>query len=161
MNNLFALAFFSFFLPLQFGVQTFQNTNLTPNPVTTEVPFLNNFQCGQISDYVIFKVENEANNTIKWEDVKNLDSSMVTNLEIVKNDYSQFYDLKIVFNQEGSESFRNLTKNNIGKQMAIFIGDTLISSPYIQSEIIGGEAIISGFNNYEETLNLAHEFCVE
>lgn len=50
----------------------------------------------------------------------------------------------INFNDEGKKMFADLTRNNIGKQMAIYLDGNAISSPVIQEEIPGGEATITG-----------------
>lgn len=48
------------------------------------------------------------------------------------------------FDETGKTSFCNITENNIGKQMAIFIGGTIITAPTIQSKICDGSAQIDG-----------------
>ena len=52
--------------------------------------------------------------------------------------------VNLKFNSEGSELFAKLTKENIGQVLAIFLDGQPISTPVIQDEIIGGEAVISG-----------------
>ena len=48
------------------------------------------------------------------------------------------------FDDVGKEIFCNITSNNIGKQMAIFIGGELITAPTIQGKICDGSAQIDG-----------------
>lgn len=48
------------------------------------------------------------------------------------------------FNDQGKQMFAEITKNNIGKQLAIFLDGNAISSPMIQEEISGGDATITG-----------------
>jgi protein-export membrane protein SecD len=48
------------------------------------------------------------------------------------------------FDDLGKTIFCNITENNIGKQMAIFIGGTIITAPTIQSKICDGSAQIDG-----------------
>ncbi|HCC05028.1 TPA: protein translocase subunit SecD [Patescibacteria group bacterium] len=48
------------------------------------------------------------------------------------------------FDAEGKELFANITGDNIGKQLAIFLDNRLISEPVINEEIRGGTAVISG-----------------
>ncbi len=48
------------------------------------------------------------------------------------------------FNEEGSDLFAELTRKNIGKQIAIFLDGELLSAPTVQNEIPGGQAVISG-----------------
>lgn len=48
------------------------------------------------------------------------------------------------FNDEGGELFHRVTKENVGRQLAIFLDGEVISSPVIQEEIAGGTASITG-----------------
>lgn len=58
------------------------------------------------------------------------------------------------FNDEGKELFANITRDNVGKQLAIFLDGRLISSPVINEEIRGGTAVISGGFQAEEAREL-------
>jgi preprotein translocase subunit SecD len=46
------------------------------------------------------------------------------------------------FDEVGKEIFCRITENNIGKQMAIFIGGSIITAPTIQAKICDGSAQI-------------------
>jgi len=59
------------------------------------------------------------------------------------------------FNNEGGELFAELTKNNIGKTLAIYLDGIPISIPRVQSEITGGKAQISGDFTVNEAKQLA------
>jgi preprotein translocase subunit SecD len=48
------------------------------------------------------------------------------------------------FNAEGAALFEKLTKENVGKTLAIFLDGNVISAPTIQEAIVGGDATISG-----------------
>ncbi len=48
------------------------------------------------------------------------------------------------FNREGGELFAEITANNVGEQLAIFLDGELMSSPRINERISGGTAVISG-----------------
>jgi len=48
------------------------------------------------------------------------------------------------FNEEGKALFAKITRENVGRQLAIFLDGGLISSPVIREEISGGNAVISG-----------------
>ena len=50
----------------------------------------------------------------------------------------------IQFNDEGGKLFDSITKNNVGRQLAIFLDGTAISAPTIREEISSGQAQISG-----------------
>jgi protein-export membrane protein SecD len=59
------------------------------------------------------------------------------------------------FDADGAELFATITKDNIGKSMAIFLDGELLSAPVIQAEIFGGEATITGNFVAEEARDLA------
>jgi protein-export membrane protein SecD len=59
------------------------------------------------------------------------------------------------FDREGGDLFAELTKRNIGQQIAIFLDGEVISAPVVQAEIIGGQAVISGNFSIEEAKLLA------
>jgi protein-export membrane protein SecD len=65
--------------------------------------------------------------------------------------------VQIVFDEEGGKIFQELTKNNVGKRIAIFVGGELVSAPTVQGEIIGGTAVITGSSNAQEAQNLAQD----
>jgi protein-export membrane protein SecD len=48
------------------------------------------------------------------------------------------------FNSDGEKLFAKITKENVGKILAIFLDGTPISTPVIRQEITGGKAQISG-----------------
>ncbi len=50
----------------------------------------------------------------------------------------------LTFNAEGAKLFDDITKANIGKTLAIFLDGQVISAPTIQTEITGGQAVITG-----------------
>ncbi|MFA6446200.1 MAG: protein translocase subunit SecD [Candidatus Paceibacterota bacterium] len=50
----------------------------------------------------------------------------------------------IQFNSDGEKLFASITKNNVGRYLAIFLDGQSISMPVIREEILGGKATISG-----------------
>ncbi len=48
------------------------------------------------------------------------------------------------FNDEGSELFAKITRENVGSVLGIFLDGNLIEAPFIREEIAGGEAVITG-----------------
>ncbi len=52
--------------------------------------------------------------------------------------------VSLIFDKEGSDLFAKITKENIGKTVAIFLDGQPISAPTVQQEITGGQAVISG-----------------
>ncbi len=61
------------------------------------------------------------------------------------------------FDSEGSDLFAEITRNNIGKQVAIFLDGIPISVPTVREEITGGEAVISGNFTPESARDLAQQ----
>lgn len=61
------------------------------------------------------------------------------------------------FDAEGSERFRELTQQNVGEILAIFLDGTPISTPVIREEISGGTAQISGSFSPEEARTLVRD----
>lgn len=50
----------------------------------------------------------------------------------------------LVFNEEGDKLFAEITRNNVGDILGIFLDGNLIEAPFIREEITGGEAVITG-----------------
>ncbi len=83
-----------------------------------------------------------------------LDSSDVKNATASVGRIGQpFIDIKLTDN--GSKRFAEVTRQNIGKRLAIVIDGKLYSAPRINSAITGGEAQIAGAFTKAEAENLA------
>lgn len=50
----------------------------------------------------------------------------------------------LTFNSDGAKLFEQITKNNVGQLLAVFLDGQPISEPIIQEPIAGGQAVISG-----------------
>lgn len=59
------------------------------------------------------------------------------------------------FNDEGAKIFGEITEKNIGKPLAIYIDNILISAPVVKEKIIGGRAQITGKFTFQEAKELA------
>ncbi len=59
------------------------------------------------------------------------------------------------FNSEGSQLFEQITSDNIGKTIAIYLDGQAISTPVVNQAISGGEAIIEGNFSLDEAKTLA------
>ncbi|MCC8417459.1 MAG: protein translocase subunit SecD [Rickettsia endosymbiont of Bryobia graminum] len=59
------------------------------------------------------------------------------------------------FNNIGSKTFAEITKNNPGKRLAIVLDNKLLSAPVINEPILGGNGIISGNFTVESANELA------
>ncbi|MDP2951227.1 MAG: protein translocase subunit SecD, partial [bacterium] len=61
----------------------------------------------------------------------------------------------IEFDSEGAELFKTLTQDNIGKRVAIYIDNNLISAPTVNEAITSGKAQISGGFTIDQAKELA------
>ena len=64
-------------------------------------------------------------------------------------------EVLLQFDDEGKDIFKELTNLNIGKQLAIYIDDSLISAPVVREAIPNGKARITGKFTTEEAKDLA------
>jgi len=64
-------------------------------------------------------------------------------------------EVALEFTKEGRKMFAEITKNNIQKQVGIFLDDVLISAPTVQQEIRDGNAVISGSFTTDDVKQLA------
>lgn len=64
-------------------------------------------------------------------------------------------EISLTFNSEGAKKFAKITKDNIGKPVAIYLDNQPISIPTVQSEIRDGKAVISGQFTIAEAKKLA------
>jgi protein-export membrane protein SecD len=65
--------------------------------------------------------------------------------------------VKIQFDSEGAKLFSNLTKENIGKPIAILLDGQIVSDPVVQTQISDGNAIITGNFTLQETKDMARK----
>lgn len=63
-------------------------------------------------------------------------------------------EVSLEFNDEGAKIFEDLTAKNVGKPLAIYIDNQMISSPVVQEKITGGKAQITGNFNLETARQL-------
>ncbi|HMB17577.1 MAG TPA: protein translocase subunit SecD, partial [Candidatus Paceibacterota bacterium] len=75
--------------------------------------------------------------------------------------FSQYTNEPLVyieFTKEGSKLFEDVTARNVGKPVAIFLDNNLLTQPTVQQKIIGGKAQITGNFNREEAQKLVERF---
>ncbi len=63
--------------------------------------------------------------------------------------------VSLVFDDEGAKLFAEITKRNIGKPIAIYLDNQPISVPTVNTEITGGQAVITGSFTIAEAKLLA------
>mgnify|MGYP001568094598 CR=1 FL=1 len=62
------------------------------------------------------------------------------------------------FNSEGAKIFEQLTEQQLGKPLAVFLDQQLISAPVVQEKISGGKAQITGRFTVQEARQLVERF---
>lgn len=66
--------------------------------------------------------------------------------------------VSLKFNEEGAGIFEKITEANIGKPLAVFLDNSLITAPVVQDKITGGEAIITGRFSLDEAKQMVERF---
>ena len=91
-----------------------------------------------------------------WKDTA-LDGKHFRTASVTLDPVTNIPVVQIMFDDEGGKLFQELTKNNIQKRIAIFVGGELVSAPVVQQEISGGTAVITGSQNFDEAKRLAQD----
>lgn len=91
-----------------------------------------------------------------WAEETVLTGEHFKHADVAFNEAYQPY-VSIAFDDEGGAIFEELTGNNIGKRIAIFVGGNLVSAPTVQAKISGGTAQITGDFTLEEAQGLARD----
>ncbi|RKD91690.1 protein translocase subunit SecDF [Mangrovibacterium diazotrophicum] len=76
-----------------------------------------------------------------------------------RQDYEQFGsrpEVSMTMNSEGSKTWARLTKDNVGKSIAIVLDGYVRSFPNVNGEITGGRSSITGLESVEEAKDLAN-----
>ena len=89
-----------------------------------------------------------------WKDTP-LDGKHFRTATVTLDPVTNIPVVQISFDDEGGRLFQELTARNIDKRIAIFVGGQLVSAPTVQTEITGGNAIITGMQNFEDAKELA------
>ena len=86
-----------------------------------------------------------------------LDGGVVTDARV---DYDQrrggYPGVSMTMNAEGANVWARLTKENIGRQVAIVLDGTVYSYPTVQTEISGGSSSITGHFTIDEATDLTN-----
>lgn len=65
--------------------------------------------------------------------------------------------VQLSFDAKGSKQFEDATAKLVGKNIGIYMDETLISNPQVSQKISGGEGIINGMKNREEAEALSNK----
>ncbi len=99
--------------------------------------------------------------TVGTKDVKFLSSPVTgrylkrANVQFSQNSLGPTISLE--FNDEGAKLFADLTRNNIGKPVAIVLDGVILSAPVVREEIRDGKAEVSGQFTVEQAKTLARD----
>lgn len=63
--------------------------------------------------------------------------------------------VSLSFTDEGAQKFEEITQRNVGKPLAIYLDNLLLTAPTVQQAISEGEAVISGQFSLEDAKRLA------
>ena len=85
-----------------------------------------------------------------------LDGGVVTDARVQYGNTGATPEVSMSMNAEGANTWARMTKDNIGKQIAIVLDGMVYSYPTVQSEISGGSSQITGNFTLEEAEDLAN-----
>lgn len=106
------------------------------------------------SAHILILRTNQPQSQMTWEATgltgKNLKSATVQ----FKNQGLSEPEVSLKFDDEGTALFAEITKKNIGKRVAIYLDGEILTAPTVQSEILNGEAVVSGSYTVEEAKTL-------
>lgn len=85
-----------------------------------------------------------------------LDGSAIVDARKQKGQFSDNWEISMSMNAEGARVWKRLTRDNIGKSVAIVLDDYVYSYPVVQGEIAGGNSSITGNFTLEEAEDLAN-----
>ena len=85
-----------------------------------------------------------------------LEGDVITDARADFSQISTYANVSMSMNAEGAKTWQRLTKDNIGKSVAIVLDGYVYSFPTVQSEIAGGNSQITGNFTVEEAKDLAN-----
>ena len=85
-----------------------------------------------------------------------LEGDVVVNAREQTDPVTGEWEVSMTMNAEGAGKWALITKENIGRQIAIVLDDYVYSYPVVNSEIRGGSSSISGHFSQEEAKDLAN-----
>ena len=86
-----------------------------------------------------------------------IDQTDLKSAKVTKDNQLGPSQIEITFTDAGKKRFAELTRESIGKRLAIVIGGQLYSAPTIRTEVSGGSAVISGNFSEEEATELVNQ----
>lgn len=87
---------------------------------------------------------------LELEEQPTLTLKHIKKVKTIIGNYTNRREIAIRLTKQGGEIFKELTKMNIGKPIAIVLDKKIVYAPLVQSEIDGGRVVISGNFRLEE-----------
>ena len=85
-----------------------------------------------------------------------LEGDVITDARADFSQLSAYANVSMSMNAEGAKAWQRITKDNIGKSIAIVLDGYVYSFPTVQNEIAGGNSQITGNFTVEEAKDLAN-----
>ena len=85
-----------------------------------------------------------------------LEGDVITDARADFSQLSAYANVSMSMNAEGAKTWQRITKDNIGKSVAIVLDGYVYSFPTVQNEIAGGNSQITGNFTVEEAKDLAN-----
>ncbi len=85
-----------------------------------------------------------------------LDGDVITDARDGFDQFGSNPEVSMQMNSEGAKIWQRMTKENVGKSIAIVLDDYVRSFPTVNGEIPGGRSSISGLESIEEAKDLAN-----
>ena len=85
-----------------------------------------------------------------------LEGDVITDARADFSQLSAYANVSMSMNAEGAKAWQRITKDNIGKSVAIVLDGYVYSFPTVQNEIAGGNSQITGNFTVEEAKDLAN-----
>ena len=85
-----------------------------------------------------------------------LEGDVITDARADFSQFSAYANVSMSMNAEGAKAWQRITKDNIGKSVAIVLDGYVYSFPTVQNEIAGGNSQITGHFTVEEAKDLAN-----
>ena len=65
------------------------------------------------------------------------------------------YVVNLVFTNEGAEKFGKATTRLVGQRLGVYLDDQMLTNPTVQTPILNGQAVITGYSTLEEAASHA------
>ncbi len=103
----------------------------------------------------IFMVKRNVANPRRWPKAQwvntRLTEKYLREVLMIEDSLTSLPMTQFTFNSGGARLLQRLTRDNSGKHLGFFLNGKLLMPVRVESEIIGGTAMLTGFGTLEET----------